>query len=178
MILSGIFFLRSLRHHRTGQSHWRIRQANIFYLGLIFVTYLISQSLWLRHQLRRIVGVFYQVVMTPINRVLEAFNQWLFADPEGIMVEELAETSEPPPGLGEAGEEIMQGAEAAFTGSIIGNIVMALFLLLTIYLVYRVFIRRYISADRVNKAMISGSRWQCWNRKRDAFGENRCESGG
>lgn len=142
MILSGIFFLRSLRHHRTGQSHWRIRQANIFYLGLIFVTYLISQSLWLRHQLRRIVGVFYQVVMTPINRVLEAFNQWLFADPEGIMVEELAETSEPPPGLGEAGEEIMQGAEAAFTGSIIGNIVMALFLLLTIYLVYRVFIRR------------------------------------
>ena len=142
MIVSGIFFLRSLRHHRTGQSHWRIRRSNLIYLAFIGLTYLVSQSLWLRHQLRRGGEVVYQVVVNPINHVLDNLMNWLFADPDKMMTPEAAETGEAVGGLGEAGEELVNGAQEALTGSLIGNIFLAILIGLLLVFIYRVFIRR------------------------------------
>lgn len=147
MIVAGIFFLRSLRHHRTGQSHWRIRRSNLIYLAFIGLTYVISQSLWLREQLRRGSERVYQVVVNPINHVLDNLMNWLFADPDKMMTPELAETGEAVGGLGEAGEELVNGAQEAFTGSLIGNIFLAILIGLLLVFIYRVFIRRlYFSA--------------------------------
>lgn len=144
MYLSGVFFLRSLRHQRTGQSQGRVRRSNIFYMALIAITYLISQSQWLREQLR--VGLFwlYQIFMRPINYVLEVITQWWFADPEGMMVpEEVAETMEPgPSAMEEFAEGVRQWREESAAGHILGNVILVLFLILVAYIIYRVYLRK------------------------------------
>lgn len=144
MYLSGVFFLRSLRHHRTGQTQSRIRRSNIFYMILIGITYIVSQFQWIRDQLREGMFLLYQVFMRPINYLLDLIINWWFADPEGQMVQETTvQTGEPIASpMEEFAEGVRQWREESLEGNLIGNTIMVLFILLVVYLVYRVFIQK------------------------------------
>lgn len=144
MFLSGVFFLRSLRHHRTGQSQSRVRRSNIFYMILIGITYIVSQFQWIRDQLSEGMFLLYQVFMRPINYILDLIINWWFADPEGKMVPETTvQTGEPIVSpMEEFAEGVRQWREESLEGNLIGNTIMVLFILLVVYLVYRFFIQK------------------------------------
>lgn len=145
LFVSGIFFLRSLRHRRTGQSQSRIRRSNLGYLVVIGLTYALSQSETVRGWLRSAGFTVYRVVMDPFNRTMEQITKWLF---QGRV--NPTEIGQVPVETGQANldpeqmQDMVEGAaeQLGLTGSPIGNVLVILFWLILVYLVYRVFIKR------------------------------------
>ena len=140
--LSGIFFLRSLRHRRTGQSQARIRRRNLGYLSLIALTYALSQFSAVRNVIRDVGYDVLAIILWPIIRLSELIVRWWFSGELPAEMVEQSTSTEPPPGLGESGavEGVLE--DISFTGSILGNVLMGILLVILIVFIYQVFLKR------------------------------------
>lgn len=139
--LSGIFFLRSLRHRRTGQSQARIRRTNAIYLGLIGVTYLLSQFAPVRNSIRDVGYTVISWIMAPINYVIENIVSWWFKGDLPVETGEVVASGEATVATGEAGVETAIG-EASLGGSLAGSLFVTVVVLFALIFFYRVFIKR------------------------------------